>query len=133
MMRLLVTFSLFALLACGGPSGESTDEPPVSARPETASPGQTASPGETGTAQVDPQVASCLDLVKRGRFQEALPVCMAALKIAPDDPDVQAAAQRAQVETSKLADAEGAAEGAKSEAAGQLDDASKGLSGQLGQ
>ena len=127
MMRLLVTFSLFALFACGGPSGESTDAPPVSARPETVS------PGEAGAPQVDPKVASCLDLVKRGRFQEALPVCMAALKIAPDDPEVQAAAQRAQVESSKRADAEGAAEGAKSEAAGQLDDASKGLSGQLGQ
>jgi hypothetical protein len=126
-----------ALLACGGPSGESSDQPAASGQPEgTASGTSSGSAAGTGTAdaqQVDPQVASCLDLVARGRFQEALPACLAALKIAPDDPEVQAATQRARAESAKLADAEGAADQAKSEAVGQLGEASQELGGQPGQ
>jgi hypothetical protein len=135
-MRPSVTFSflaLIALLACGGPSGESSDQPAAPRQPEGTASDTATGTGTADAPQVDPQVASCLDLVARGRFQEALPACLAALKIAPDDPEVQAATQRARAESAKLADAEGAADQAKSEAVGQLGEASQELGGQPGQ
>ena len=83
--------------------------------------------------QVDPQVASCLDLVQQRKFQEALPACLAAAAIDPDNPEVQDAVATARAETVKMAGMGESAEGAAGEAAAQADEAAKGLAGKLGQ
>ena len=134
MRRLAVTLSILALLACGGTETAQTSGseaiPPVSAVGEAApAPGI---PEPTATAEVAPEVASCLNLIQEKRFQEALPACLAALEADPDNLEVQAAAEQAQSEAGKLAAAE-AAESASGEAAAQAEEAAKGLPGLPGE
>ena len=131
MMRLIVTFFVFAMLACGGSDTAQTgDDAPVEARG-----GQMAAAPETPepSATVDPKVQGCLDLIRQSKFKEALPVCLAALKVDPDNKQVQAAVEKAKAETAKLAAAEAAkqaaGEGAADQASSQLQEAA----GKLGQ
>jgi len=130
-MRLIVTVFVFAILACGGsdtaptgdaaPVGSSGDE--MAAVPDTPEP----------PATVDPKVQGCLDLIRQSKYQEALPVCLAALKVDPGNQQVQAAVDKAQAETAKMAAAEAATqaagEGAADQATSQLGEAA----GKLGQ
>ena len=137
MRRLAIAFSILALFACGqgetGPAGESEAPPGVSATGDEAVVAETeelvAISEPAAAEQVDPQVASCLDLVRQTKFQEALPVCLAAAAIDPDNQEVQDAVAMAQAETAKMA---GMAE-AEGDAAAQADEAAKGLAGKLGE
>jgi hypothetical protein len=128
MTRLAVIFFAFAVLACGGQEAGTgdTEAPPVSTE-GGAAPGETPTP----TVSVDPQVASCLDLVRRAQFQQALPVCLAALDAEPDNQEVSAALDKARSESAKVADAQQAAEGAAAGGASSLDDAKQGLTDQI--
>jgi hypothetical protein len=125
MMRLIVTVFVFAVLACGGSDTAPTGE----AAPEGAAGGEMAAAPDTPEppATVDPKVQGCLDLIRQSKYQEALPVCLAALKIDPGNQQVQDAVEKAQTETAKLAAAEAATEAAggaaADEAASQLGDA----------
>jgi hypothetical protein len=134
MKRLAVTLSMLALLACGGTETAQTTGseavPPVSAEGEAAPAPELPEP--TAALEPAPEVASCLNLIRQQRFQEALPICLAALEVDPDNLEVQAAVEQAQSETAKLAAAEAAAS-APSEAAAQLDEAAKALPGQPGE
>lgn len=110
--------SLFALtLACGSsdsvqtPTG-GTETPPVSASTGQGAPTPPAPSAPEPAARVDPQAESCLQLVGDAKFQQAVPVCMAALRADPSNQQVKDALGRAQAETAKLADAQGAAEAA---------------------
>jgi predicted Zn-dependent protease len=96
---------------------------------EAAAP-EAAAPIEA--AEVAPEVASCLDLIGQAKFQEALPVCLAALKIDPDNEAVQDAVAQARTETAKMAGS-GEAAASAGEAAGQAEEAAKGLTGKLGE
>jgi thioredoxin-like negative regulator of GroEL len=125
---------MLALLACGGTDTAQTSGseamPPVSTAGEAAPAPEIPEP----IAEVEPapEVGSCLNLIQQKRFQEALPACLAALEIDPDNLEVQAAVEQAQSEAGKLAAAE-AAESAPSEAAAQAAEAAKALPGQPGQ
>ena len=121
MRRLAVTLSILALCACGqtetGPAGESQTPPGVSATGDEAVVVETEElvviSEPAAAEQVDPQVASCLDLIQQTKFQWALPVCLIALEIDPDNQEVQDAVAKAQAETAKMAgmaEAEGAAD-----------------------
>jgi hypothetical protein len=102
--------------------------------PDTEEP--MAMPEPAAVEQEDPQVANCLDLIQQAKYQEALPVCLAALAIDPDNQQVQDAVAKARAEAAKLAgagEAAEAAEGAADEAAAQADEAAKGLADKLGQ
>ena len=130
MMRLIVTVFVFAVLACGG-----SDTGETGAAGGAAPGGESASAPETPepSVAVDPKVQGCLDLIRQSKYQEALPVCLAALKIDPGNQQVQDAVDKAKAETAKLAAAEAASqaagEGAADEATSQLGDAA----GKLGQ
>ena len=138
MKRLAVIISVFALVACGGTdSGQTTEAgggPDVSAAGEV-SPAAPEAPGIE--VAVDPNVQSCLDLVRQTKFQEALPVCLAALDVDPDNQQVSDAVDQARTETAKVAAAEAvgqaAAEGTAEDAASQLEGATGGIADKLGE
>ena len=140
MTRLIVTIFVLAVLACGGsdtgqtgaaggaaPGGESASAPETPATPETPEPSVT----------VDPKVQGCLDLIRQSEYQEALPVCLAALESDPGNSQVQAAVDKAKAETAKMAAAEAASqavgEGAAEQATSKLGGATGGMADQLGQ
>ena len=143
MARLAIIISVFALLACGGSdsgqTGDASGVPPVEATmDETAAVPPVPEPAVPApAATVDPKVQSCLDLISQSQFQQALPVCLAALAIDPDNQQVQDAVAQAQAETAKLAAAEAAGEaaveGAAADTASQLEEAAGGLPEGLGQ
>lgn len=131
MIRLIVTIFVFAMLACGGSDTAQTGD----AAPAGSSGGEMAAAPDTPEppATVDPKVQGCLDLIRQSKFQEALPVCLAALKVDPGNEQVQTAVEKAQAETAKAAALEAATEAAgdaaADEAASKLGDAA----GKLGQ
>lgn len=133
MRRLALTLSILALVACGEtettPTAETEAPAPVSAAVEAAAP-EPAAPA--ATAETAPEVASCLDLIGQAKFQEALPVCLAALEIDPDNEAVQNAVAKARTETAKLAGS-GEAAATAGEAAGQAGETAKGLTEKLGE
>ena len=121
MRRFAIALSILALFACGetetGPDGESQAPSGVSATGDEAVMVETEEVvviSEPAAEElVDPQVASCLDLIRQTKFQWALPVCLIALEIDPDNQEVQDAVAKAQAETAKMAgmaEAEGAAD-----------------------
>lgn len=123
-MKILVTISVLALLlACGGSdsgqdSAGSAETPPVAAANGGGAPTPEA-PSAPAAAEpsTDPQVQSCLDLVRDGQYQQAVPVCLAALKIDPNNQQVKSALARAQTQTASAADAQDAATAAAGAAA----------------
>ncbi len=135
MVRLVVTFFVFAMVACGGSdTGQTGGAADVGASgAERASVPETPEPSAT----VDPKVQGCLDLIRQLKYQEALPVCLAALNIDPDNQQVQDAVDKARAETAKLAAAEAATqaagEGAAEAATSKLGGATGGLADDLGQ
>jgi hypothetical protein len=86
---------------------------------------------------VDPKVQGCLDLIRQSEYQEALPMCLAALNIDPGNQQVQDAVDKAKAETAKMAAAEAASqaagEGAAEQATSKLGDATGGMTDKLGQ
>ncbi len=104
MFRILFATSFIALLACG--SGESNqgnainpgDTPPVSAA-GTATDDIEIERIEVEAIEADPvaaEVTSCLDLVRTGAFEAALPMCLQAASIDPENAEVQAALAKSQ-------------------------------------
>ncbi len=126
MVRLAVVISVFALFACSGSdtsqTGDAGGVPPVGATAEEAA--------------VAPEVQSCLDLIRQSEFQQALPVCVAALEIDPDNQQVREAVALAGPETTKRVAAERAggavAEGAAEEATSKLGEAAAGMADEAG-
>jgi hypothetical protein len=133
MSRLAVSFSvvvlMLAVMACGGSDRPATPEsataPPVSSQGTGAAPAAPAAPAPVAVEpETDPQAESCLSLVGQAKFQEALPVCTAALRNNPGNQQVQGALDQAKAETAKMAAASalgetpGAAEAAGAAQAG---------------
>ena len=143
MARLAIIISVFALLACGGSdssqTGDASGVPPAEATmDDTAAVPPVPEPAVPApAATVDPKVQSCLDLIGQSQFQQALPVCLAALNVDPNNQQVQDAVSKARTETAKLAAAEAAgsaaAEGAAEEATSKLGEATGGMADKLGQ
>jgi len=122
MLRILFAISFIALLACSsgetnqGTADSAADMPPVSAA------GTATDDIEIETIEVEAieagalaaEVSSCLDLVKTRAYEKALPVCLEAASIDPENAEVQSALAKAQAEaavkdSSAAADALGAA------------------------
>ena len=130
MIRLTVSLLSVALLALTCGSGDSTsggDTQPVSAQADQAA----APPAPGGapaakSAELDPQALSCLDLVAKGRFQQAIDPCMAAVKANPANTELESALDQAQSATKSMAQ-DAAADAANS----QLDDATKNAADKL--
>ena len=74
--------------------------------------------------EIDPMVASCLDLIGQGEFASAVPACQQALGVDPNNADVQAALAEARTE---VASAQGDAAAASARAA--VDSAVQGAAG----
>jgi hypothetical protein len=92
-----------------------------------------ALPEEAAKAgEEDPDVASCLQLVSQAKFNDALPVCLAALKKHPDNDKVKGAVEKAQAAVGDTAAAatdaaQGAQEAAGEKAQGAMDKATGSL------
>jgi len=74
----------------------------------------------------------CLRLVSESKFEDALPMCLAALKNDPTNDEVKAAAEKAQAAVGDAAAAatdaaQGAQEAAEEQAQGAVDEATGGL------
>lgn len=136
MVRLIVTLFVFAMLACGGsdtgetgavgdaePAGESASAPDMPAPAATPKPAATPAPA----ASTDPKVLGCLELIRKGRYEGAVPICLAALEVDPDNQQVQDALAKAKAETAKMAAAKAASqaagEGAAEQASSKLGEA----------
>jgi len=148
MVRLTVILFVFAVLACGGSDTGNTEEAggAAPAAKSAAAPEKPApSTMPAASAETDPKVEGCLDLVRRGKYEPAVPLCLAALKIDPNNQQVRDAVDKARAETAKMAAskaATGAASGAAAEAAGgaaaeqgaaKLGEATGGMTDKLGQ
>jgi hypothetical protein len=121
------------MFACGGSdTGETGAAGEAAPGAESAAAGGTPEP----SVEVDPKVQGCLDLIRQSKYQEALPVCLAALKIDPDNKQVQDAVDKARAETAKVAAAEAASqaagEAAAGEAASKLGEAASGIPSEMG-
>ncbi len=111
----VIAFAVLGLAACGQQNQGATD---------AASSGETPKPDVAAAANQD--VTSCLDLVGVGKFEQAVPVCTAALNADAANAQVQAALATA---NAKLAEAAAAtAEGAADAAAGAAE-AAEGAAG----
>jgi hypothetical protein len=124
MIRLALSIFVFALLACGGSDTAQTgdadaakttaaapaadDAPPVAASPS----------GADAEVPVNLEATTCVGLVTEAKFQAALPVCMAALNVDPNNEAVQTA-----LATAKAESATAAASGAADAAVGTATDA----------
>lgn len=138
-MRLALTISILALVACGGSDTASTSgtdtAADASAPAEKTSPVAAAPTGgepeapEPPAATTSPESQNCLDLVSQAKFQAALPVCMAALQADPSNTAVQEALATAKSEAAgaaaAAADTAAAADAAADAAAGGAADAAK--------
>jgi hypothetical protein len=135
MVRLAFVISVFALFACSGSDEGRTTDAGDAQRVDAAGMERTAAPKApepAATTEVDPKVQSCLDLVRQAEYQQALPVCLAALKIDPDNQQVRDAVDQARAEAAKLAAAE-AVGGAAEDATSKLGEATGGMAEKLGQ
>jgi hypothetical protein len=129
MLRILFAISFIALLACN--SGETTqgiadsagDTPPVSAA-RTGADDIEIKKVEVEAIEVETlaaEISSCLGLVKTGAFADALPVCLEAASIDPENTQVQAALAKAQAQAAvdaSIDEAAGSASGAAANALG---------------
>jgi hypothetical protein len=93
--------AVLALVACGN---QNTDEAPLAGQPPAAMAPVAAAPpaappapaAPAAAAATSPESAQCLELVDRGDFAEAVPICVRAAGIDPDNAAVQQALQTAQ-------------------------------------
>jgi 2-oxoglutarate dehydrogenase E2 component (dihydrolipoamide succinyltransferase) len=138
--QLLLIAVAAALMACGNQEAERApvaDQPPASEAqaPSVAAPpplapaapeAAPAMPSAPAEAVTPPESAQCLELVGRSAFAEAVPVCVRAAGLDPDNAAVQQALETARSKAATAAAAEaggaGAAEAVPEGAAGSLGD-----------
>lgn len=126
-MKRMLSFLAVAMfvVACGGgdttgEGGAGSAEAPGGAKGMAKEAGEAAAGAarEMAGEMVPPESAECLDLVKKSEFAAAVPVCLRAVNVDPDNADVQEALSTAQAESAKAQAGEalgGGAEGAASE------------------
>lgn len=134
MRRLAIGIICLGFVACGG--GESEKAGSEALREVEGTAREAAKTAEEAVGSVgaaaeaameepkqaaSPDVQKCLDLVKAGQFGEAVPVCMRAAGVDPDNQEVQAALTKAQSEAATAAGAEGAAAEAQGAAEGLME------------
>ena len=137
MKRWIVMMLVLGLMFVGCTKQADQSAPPKAEKPAVAADAPEAAkeaiPEEaTEAVAEDPDVASCLQLVSEAKFNDALPVCLAALKKDPTNDEVKAAAEKAQAAVGDVAAAatdaaQDAQEGAGEKAQGAVDEAIGGL------
>ena len=127
MLRIVLAIAIFALAACGG------QETTTAETPGAAGSGLPPVEAQQQAAESLPQVERCLDLVRQTAFERALPVCLEALELDPENQQVQAALDQATAEVARIEGAGAAAEEAAGEAASQLEETTGELPGRLGE
>lgn len=124
-----------AFVGCSKQADESTPreaEKPAASK-EAPEPAKEAIPEEAArVGDEDPDVKGCLQLVSEAKFDDALPICLSALKTHPDNDEVKAAAAKAQAAVGDAAAAatdaaQGAQEAAGEKARGAMGEATGGL------
>jgi hypothetical protein len=120
MLKIAYAISLMALLACGsessnqGAAATGGDLPPVSAAgagtEAVLTPEAVLEDLEIGAFEIE----SCLGLVASGEFADAIPICLDAAAIDPENNEVQAALDEAQAKVAE-AGASAAAQAAAAE------------------
>jgi hypothetical protein len=96
-----ILIAAMMLFACGqqetaGTAGQKAA--PVAESKDALMP-DVASP--VSEVQIDPAVQGCLDLVAQAQWAQALPLCIQAAQVAPDNAEVQGALAQARSETEK--------------------------------
>ncbi|TFH25178.1 MAG: hypothetical protein E4H03_01515 [Myxococcales bacterium] len=132
--NLIVAAMVVGLAACGGGDkgeGDGAKAPmkaPATAPVKAPAAGQGAAAstgsdtvGKVIEKTVDPNVQGCLAKVKAGEYQAALPLCMKAAQIDPNNTEVQAALDKAKTGAANMAAAGGDAAKAADDAKNQLD------------
>ena len=136
MLRILIAISFIALLACNsgetnqGAADSAGDMPPVSAV------GTDADDIEIERVEVEAieaevlaaEISTCLRLVKNGAYAEALPVCLEAAAIDPENAKVQAALAKSQAEAAVDGSIAAAQAEAQAEVDGSIDSAAQSAS-----
>jgi hypothetical protein len=119
MLRFTIVWAVFSLLACGA---QESQEMGAGAAAESAAAVEGSAPdlasvdaAVEAAAEAHASVASCLDLVRSGEFEEAVPRCLEAARVEPDNAEVQSALEQAQSAVA-AAQAEGAADAAQAAA-----------------
>jgi hypothetical protein len=136
MLRFTIVWAVFSLLACGA---QESQEMGAGAAAESAAAGVVEGDAPDlpyvdaameAAAEAHASVASCLDLVRSGAFEEALPRCLEAAGVEPDNAEVQGALEQAQSAVA-AAQAEGAAAAAQAAADEAAAEAAEDAAGQV--
>ncbi len=121
MLRFTIVWAVFGLLACGAQesqemgAGAAADSPAAGVVEGAAPNLPSLDAAMEAVAEAHPSVASCLDLVRSGEYAEAVPRCLEAARVEPDNAEVQGALEEAQ-SAAAAAQAEEAAATAKAAA-----------------
>jgi hypothetical protein len=137
MKRWIVMMLVLGLVFVGCTQKADQSAPPEAEKPaiviEEVESTKEAVPEEAAQAgEQDRLVKGCLQLVSETKFDDALPVCLAALKNDPTNDEVKAAAEKAQAGVGDAAAAatdaaQGAQEAAGEKAEGAMGEATGGL------
>ncbi len=130
---------LLAMAACGGQDVSTTESgatPDVSARPAAGAPaagGAASAPADSaaaaGAATASADAVDCLGLVEQARYAQAIPVCMRALEIEPNDRELRQALTTAKAEAGQMAAAGADAEAQARAAAESTESAARAAAG----
>jgi hypothetical protein len=121
MIRLAAILFTLIALACGGDDGQ---------QPGAGAPaGGTGEADEVSAGAADPSVQGCLDMVRAGRYADAIAPCTEAVRRAPENREVQTALEKARSGAAEAAAGarQGAEQAADEAASGAADAAAKGL------
>jgi hypothetical protein len=132
MLRIFLAIAILALTACGAQE-TATTETPGAAADTAAEAGQLLAEVEQQAAESLPQVERCLDLVRQAAYERAVPACLEALELDPENQQVRAALDQATAEAASLEEAAAAAQEAGGEAPSQIEDAAQALPGMPGE
>jgi len=145
MKRLAVIFLLLAMFACGGsdtgepgateegaPGGEmarmpDTPKPAAEVAPEGKTP-RASAVAQPSPETVERNVENCLGLVGKGRFEQAVRLCTATLKMDPGNREVREALDEAREQAAKAA-SRSAGRTAGGQADSKLGEAAGGIAG----
>jgi tetratricopeptide (TPR) repeat protein len=125
MLRIVLAIAILALTACGAQETATTETPGAAA--------DTAAEAEQQAAESLPQIERCLDLVRQTEYDRAVPACLEALELDPENQQVQTALDQATAELASLEKAAAAAQEAAGEAESQLEDTARAAPGMPGE
>lgn len=100
---MLVLVLIFAGCSRQGDQGTTQETEKSAVQKEALESKREAPPEQAAKTEEDPDVKNCLQLVSQAKFDEALPVCLDAVKKHPADERLQEAVKTAQAAVSEAA------------------------------